>query len=69
MKHWNTLTFHHVQEAVTTRFLKLFHIPGNENHADLLTKFLRCQEAIPYLCPLLLWHGDTSDIPMIGSVD
>ena len=66
MKHWNMLTFHHVQEAVTLGFLKLFHIPSNEDPADLLTEFLSYQEAIPYLCPLLFWHRDTSDIPTKG---
>ena len=25
-------------------------------------KFLGNQEAIPYLCPILVWHRDTSDI-------
>ena len=27
MKHWNVLTFHHVQEAIASGFLKVFHIP------------------------------------------
>ena len=26
MKHWNALAFHHVLEAVASRFLQLFHI-------------------------------------------
>ena len=47
MKHWNTLEFHHSQEVVTSGCLKLFHIPSNENPADLLMKFLGYQEAIP----------------------
>ena len=53
-----------VQEAVASRFLQLFHIPGNETLVDLLTKFLSYQKAIRYLCPLLFWHADMSDIPM-----
>ena len=53
MKCWNALAFPCMQEAVTLGFLELFHIPGNENPTDFLTKFLGYQEAILYLCPLL----------------
>ena len=68
-KHWNTVAFHHVREALTSGFLQLYHILRNENHTNILMKFLRYQEAIQYLCPLLFWHGDTSDIPKKGSVN
>ena len=57
MKCWNTLTFNHIWEAITLGFLKLFHIPGNESPANLLTKFLAYQEAICYLCPTILTHS------------
>ena len=60
MKHWNVLV---------SGFLQLYHIPSNENPADLHMKFLGYQEAIPYLHPLLFWHGDMSDIPTKGSVN
>ena len=53
MKCWNTLAFHHIQEAIALGFLQLFRIPGNENPANLLMKFFGYQEAIPYLCLLL----------------
>ena len=49
MKHWNTLTFHCVREAVTSGFLQLNHIPGNVIPANLHMKFPGYQEAIPYL--------------------
>ena len=39
-KCWNTLAFHCIREAVASGFLQLYHIPRNENLADLLTKFL-----------------------------
>ena len=48
------LTFHCIQEAVASGFLQLYHIPGNENPTDLITKILGYQEAMPYLCPFLL---------------
>ena len=69
MKCWNALAFHCIQEAIVMGFLQLFYIPGNEDPANLLIEFLGYQEAIPYLCPLLFWHGDMSDIPMKGSVN
>ena len=47
MKCWNALTFRCVCEAIASGFLKLFHIPGNENLADLVMKFFSYQEAIP----------------------
>ena len=53
MKHWNALFLHCIQEADASGFLHLFHIPVNESPADLLTKFLGYQDAIPYLHPLL----------------
>ena len=73
VKCWNVLTFLCVQEAITSGLLQLFHIPGTENHADLLTKFLSYNEAICYLCPHVIYAPtisawNTSDIPMKGSV-
>ena len=69
MKCWNALAFHCIQEAVTSGFLQLFHIPRNENPTDLLAKFLGYQEAMPYLHPLLFWCRDMSGIPTKGSVN
>ena len=54
MKCWNALAFHCVREAVASGFLQLYHIPGNKNPTDLLTKFLGYEEAIPYLSPLTI---------------
>ena len=62
MKCWNALAFHHTQDAIASGSLELFHIPSNKIPADLLMKYLGYQEAIPHLCPLLFWHGDTSRI-------
>ena len=39
LKCWNALVFHCVTEAVTTGFLQLYHIPGNET-ANILMKLL-----------------------------
>ena len=61
MKCWNTL-FHCIQETVALDSSSYFAF--DENPAVLLMTFLSYQEAIPYLHPLLFWHGDMSDIPM-----
>ena len=52
------------KEAVTSEFLQLFHVPGNENPGNHLMKFLSYQDTMPYLGPLLFWCVDTSVIPM-----
>ena len=39
-KHHNALSYHHVQEACAAGILNFIHIPGTENVADILTKFL-----------------------------
>ena len=66
MKCQNMLAFHCIGEAIASGIIELFYIPSNENPAGLLMKFLAYQEAIPYLCPLLFWCKDMSDISMWG---
>ena len=58
-KRWYALAYHRVREAVASGFLMFYHIPGTENPADVLTKFLGYQAAWPLLKPLLFWRGET----------
>jgi hypothetical protein len=37
-KRHNALSFHHVQEAVTSKYVMIFHLPGEYNPADILSK-------------------------------
>jgi hypothetical protein len=61
------LAYHRVREAVAAGFVKFFHMPGKNNPADVLTKFLGYQEAWPLLKPLMFWRGDTATLQTKGS--
>jgi hypothetical protein len=37
-KRHNALSFHHVREAVTSKYVMIFHLPGKYNPADILSK-------------------------------
>jgi hypothetical protein len=37
-KRQNALSFHHVCEAMASRFMKMFHLPGECNPADIMSK-------------------------------
>ena len=39
-KRWNALSYHRVREAVAAGIVNVIHLPGIENPADVLTKFL-----------------------------
>ncbi len=62
-KRWNALSYHRVREAVAGGWLRFEHIPGTENASDILTKPLAWFMMRVFVEPLLLWRGDTADIP------
>jgi hypothetical protein len=37
-KRHNTLSFHHVREAVASKYVTIFHLPGEYNPANILSK-------------------------------
>jgi hypothetical protein len=37
-KRQNALSFHHVREAVASKYVTIFHLPGEYNPADILSK-------------------------------
>jgi len=39
-KRWNALSYHRVREAVAAGIINVIHMPGVDNPADVLTKFL-----------------------------
>ncbi len=67
-KCWNALSYHRVHEAIAGGWLHFEHIPGTENPADILTKPLPWFMLKVFVEPLLLWKGDTADVPS-GSSD
>ena len=60
-KRWNALSYHQCHEAVAARIVRFEHIPGTENPADILTKYLPHYKVKVFLEPLLFWKGDTGD--------
>ena len=56
-KRHNALSYHHVCEAVAAGIIKYYHIDGNKNPADVLTKFLPHSKWFPLMKPLLHWMG------------
>ena len=54
------VAYHKVREAVAAGIIKMYHISGKINPADVLTKFLGHQESWHLLRPILFWRGDTA---------
>ena len=58
-KRHNALAYHRVREAQAAKVLNFLHIPGAQNPADVLTKFLPYAVFRPLIEPFLFWKGDT----------
>ena len=58
----NALSFHQVREAIAGAIIGFYHIDGNGNPADILSKHWGCRQLLQ---PLLLWRGDTKDIDVL----
>ena len=62
-KRHQALAYHKVREAVASGMIGFYHIPGEKNPADILSKHWGNQQDWPLLKPLLFWIGETKDIP------
>mgnify|MGYP006357956311 FL=1 len=60
-KRHNILSFHRVRQAIASGVIKFYHIPGEENPADILSKHWGYSQIWHVLRPLLFWGGDTAD--------
>ena len=58
-KRHTMLSYHCVREAIASGMVKFFHIPGEINPADILSKRWGHQQIWKQLQPLLFWKGDT----------
>jgi hypothetical protein len=56
------LSFHHVHEAIAAKIIGFYHIPGEINPADILSKHWGYKQVWPILQPLLFWKGNTEDL-------
>ena len=55
------LSYHRVREAIAAGIVSFFHISGDKNPADILSKHWGYTQVWPVLKPLLFWHGETTD--------
>ena len=67
-KRHNALSYHRVRECVASDILRIYHIAGTENPADVLTKFLPYPAFWHLIQPLLFWRGDTTWNPSLRGV-
>jgi hypothetical protein len=62
-KRHNALSFHRVREAIASKFVSIFHLRGEHNPADLLSKHWSYAAVWRNLLnPLLFVKGDTWDL-------
>jgi hypothetical protein len=61
-KRHNALSFHHVQEAVASKYVTIFHLPGKYNPADILSKHWAYALVWQTMNALLFARGDTWDL-------
>ena len=59
-KRWHALSFHCIREAVAAKIIGFYHITGNTNAADLLSKHCGYSQVWHILQLLLFWQGDTA---------
>ena len=60
-KRWTALSYHRVREAIAAQVFEFWHVPGDENPADIVSKHWANNKASHVLRPLMFWRGDTLD--------
>ena len=61
-KRHTALSFHRVREAVASGLVGFYHIAGNINPADILSKHWGYPQIWSLMQPILFWRGDTADL-------
>ena len=56
------LSFHRVHEAIASKIIAFYYIKGEQNPADLLSKYWGYQQTWGKLQALLFWQGDTMEL-------
>ena len=62
-KRHQALAYHKVREAIASGMIGFYHINGDRNPADILSKHWGFPQVWPLLKPLLFWQGETMSIP------
>ena len=61
-KRHNALSFHHVREAIASRYIDFNFLPGPENPADILSKQWSYNGVKDVLLPLFNQHGELQSV-------
>ena len=54
-------SYHHIREAIASKFIGFYWNDGKDNLADILSKLWQFASIWPLLKPLLFWRGDTKE--------
>jgi hypothetical protein len=61
-KRHNALSFHRVREAMASRLMKMFHLPGECNPADIMSKHWGYHQVWSMLQAIIFYPGNTIDL-------
>jgi hypothetical protein len=61
-KRHNALSFHHACEAIAAKYTSMYHLSGEFNAADILTKHWGYPQVWRLLQPLLFYQGNTAEL-------
>ena len=61
-KRWHGLAYHYTREVVASGMVRMRHIPGDINPADILSKYWGYSQIWPQLQAILFWRGNTGDL-------
>ncbi len=61
-KRHSALSYHRVREAIAAKVVRYYHLAGEYNPADVLSKHWAYGNVWKLLQPLLFWQGDTAQI-------
>ena len=61
-KRHNTLSFHKTRHAIAAGVTRFYHIRGNTNPADILSKHWEYRAVWPMMRVILFWQGDTAKV-------
>ena len=61
-KRYNALSYHRVREAIAGKIIRFFHIKGENNPADIVSKHWGQAQVWHLIRPLLFYSGETTEI-------
>ena len=65
-KRHNALSYHRVREAIAGKIIRFYHIRGENNPADIVSKHWGQAQVWHLIRPLLFYSGETTELPDDG---